>query len=389
MKTRQATSKRLTLLPGNPTWNQSPSQFDRFLVKRQSPVLCGEPSGNREDYNLELHVGSVFVILFVSASACAFPIVATKVRGIRVPPRFLFFVRHFGTGVLLATAFAHLFPTAFTNLTNPCLGSFWTDDYPALAGVIALAAVFIVAIIEQVFSPGRHCCAMPVMQTGSTMALDKVSGEPEPKTGADLPPPTPLYGRTKLGRSDSTGQHLARMTSQSAQLDRVERLPARESSPVLRRRASASAVEAPTKLRDVESLTEQQPSKDQKREKLLLQCILLEVGILFHSVFIGMALAVAIGSDFVVLLIAIIFHQTFEGLALGSRIAAVGWSNNDASGWRRYQPWLMALAYGCTTPVGQALGIATHTLYSPESTTGLLMVGIMSSSSPFLQRRTR
>ena len=41
----------------------------------------------------------------------------------------------------------------------------------------------------------------------------------------------------------------------------------------------------------------------------------------------------------------------------------------------------MALAYGCTTPIGQVLGIATHTLYSPDSQTGLLMVGIMNAIS--------
>lgn len=73
-----------------------------------------------------------------------------------------------------------------------------------------------------------------------------------------------------------------------------------------------------------------------------MQCLLLEMGILFHSVFIGMALAVAVGSEQVILLIAIAFHQTFEGLALGSRIAAVGWRPKAP------QPWLMALAYGCT-----------------------------------------
>ena len=41
----------------------------------------------------------------------------------------------------------------------------------------------------------------------------------------------------------------------------------------------------------------------------------------------------------------------------------------------------MALAYGLTTPIGQAIGLATHTLYSPQSQTGLLMVGIMNSIS--------
>ena len=81
---------------------------------------------------------------------------------------------------------------------------------------------------------------------------------------------------------------------------------------------------------------------EQRRKKLVMQCVLLETGILFHSIFIGMALAVAVGCEQVILLIAIAFHQTFEGLALGSRIAAVGWRP------RALQPWLMALAYGCT-----------------------------------------
>lgn len=33
------------------------------------------------------------------------------------------------------------------------------------------------------------------------------------------------------------------------------------------------------------------------------------------------------------------------------------------------------------TPAGQAIGLATHKLYSPESTTGLLMMGIMNAIS--------
>lgn len=50
---------------------------------------------------------------------------------------------------------------------------------------------------------------------------------------------------------------------------------------------------------------------EQVHKKALLQCVLLEMGILFHSVFIGMALSVTGGSGFVVLLIAIIFHRMF------------------------------------------------------------------------------
>ena len=50
-------------------------------------------------------------------------------------------------------------------------------------------------------------------------------------------------------------------------------------------------------------------------KKALMQCLLLEMGILFHSVFIGMALSVAVGNDFIVLLIAITFHRKFPRLS--------------------------------------------------------------------------
>lgn len=119
------------------------------------------------------------------------------------------------------------------------------------------------------------------------------------------------------------------------------------------------------------SLTAQ---KQREEQKMLLQCLLLEAGILFHSIFIGMALSVATGTPFVVLLVAISFHQTFEGLALGSRIAAI----TSLSGTRST---IMALAYGTTTPFGQAIGLGVHNLYDPESQTGLLMVGIMNAIS--------
>lgn len=88
-----------------------------------------------------------------------------------------------------------------------------------------------------------------------------------------------------------------------------------------------------------------------------------------------MAVSVATGPPFIVFLIAIAFHQTFEGLALGSRIAAIQFPKHSV------RPWLMVLAYGTTTPIGQVIGLIVHNMYDPMSQTGLLMVGFMNAIS--------
>lgn len=116
-------------------------------------------------------------------------------------------------------------------------------------------------------------------------------------------------------------------------------------------------------------------SPEEERKRQILQCLMLEAGILFHSIFIGMAVSVATGPPFVVFLIAIACHQSFEGLALGSRIAAISFPRHSP------RPWLMVLAYGTTTPIGQAIGLVIHRLYDPRSAGGLLMVGFMNAIS--------
>ncbi|RVX66594.1 hypothetical protein B0A52_09471 [Exophiala mesophila] len=337
--------------------------------------------GSEEDtYNLPLHIGAVFIVLFVSGSACAFPLLALKVPRLRIPSIFLFAARHFGTGVLIATAFVHLLPTAFIMLGNECLGDFWTSDYDAMPGAIALAAVFFVTIIEMVFTPVRSC--YPSSSPASATNLENTTQSPENALAGSSPEPrvnsprdneVPMRNLGLLkGRSSSVGQRVSRLAENSeitelSERDQLQQV-SNKTNPDFSGKENSDVLKIPVHF-------EIELTPEQKQRKAVMQCVLLEVGILFHSVFIGMALSVSTGSDFVVLLIAIVFHQTFEGLALGSRIADIKWEN------KAVQPWLMALAYGCTTPVGQALGLGLHTLYHPESKTGLLLVGIMNAIS--------
>lgn len=153
-----------------------PSQSPRALFRREAlQQSCAIPEIS-DDYNLPLHIGALFIILAVSFAACALPIVVVKAPKLRIPPNFLFVVRHFGTGVLVATAFVHLLPTAFISLTDPCLPGFWHETYQAMAGALALAAIFGIVTIEMILCPGKNCCAYPTAMMEASHA-DASTGE--------------------------------------------------------------------------------------------------------------------------------------------------------------------------------------------------------------------
>lgn len=108
----------------------------------------------------------------------------------------------------------------------------------------------------------------------------------------------------------------------------------------------------------------------------LTAIFVLEFGVIFHSCFIGLTLAVAAWSDFKVLYIVIVFHQTFEGLGLGSRLAVVPWPKS-----KKWTPYLLASAYGVTTPLAIAVGLGVRTLYLPGSNRSLVVNGVFDSIS--------
>jgi zinc transporter 1/2/3 len=102
---------------------------------------------------------------------------------------------------------------------------------------------------------------------------------------------------------------------------------------------------------------------------------ILEFGVIFHSVFIGLTLAVA-GSNFNVLYIVLAFHQTFEGLGLGSRLATTPWPSR-----KQWLPWTLGAAYGFTTPIAIAIGLGLRTTFSPGSQRTMIVNGIFDSIS--------
>lgn len=317
------------------------SSITEQRAKRSS--TCATGGANTEAYNTPLHIGALMIILFVSTTACAFPMLVIRFPRLHIPASFLFIVRHFGTGVLIATAFVHLLPTAFISLLDPCLSDFWTTDYPAMPGAIALAAVFLVTLVEMVFSAGGHMCgnteivheavssaAQPRRSCNATnlsesMAQRNADNDDndlyENDTNANEPNKSTVANRPNIlhrnssrrahdpvvGRTTSIGRGLAQMSVDSARYDQIER-----TAPERLPHEGDQKVEAYQDTEAVEGLATHTMTADQKRKKALLQCVLLEMGILFHSIFIGMALSVSVGNEFVILLIAISFHRMLD-----------------------------------------------------------------------------
>lgn len=102
---------------------------------------------------------------------------------------------------------------------------------------------------------------------------------------------------------------------------------------------------------------------------------ILEFGIIFHSVLIGLALAVS-GEEFIILFIVLTFHQTFEGLGLGSRFALIAWPRGKA-----WVPYLLSLVYSLSTPVAIAIGLGVREAFQPGIQTSLIVSGIFDSIS--------
>jgi len=99
------------------------------------------------EYDLNLHIISVFILLVTSLLGVALPSVVKYLKWAKLN-WILRVGKFFGAGVITATGFVHIFPDAVSTLNNPCLPSFFSTQYTAAAGLFAMAAAFLVHLIE-------------------------------------------------------------------------------------------------------------------------------------------------------------------------------------------------------------------------------------------------
>lgn len=359
--------------------------YQKASLMAREDDRCGSGDAD-QDYNMGLHIFAVFLIMICGTVACSFPTVVKAYPRLAISKHALFVCRHFGTGVLIALAFAHLLPTAFENLWDECLPYFWTDGYDAMPGFLAMLAALAIMLVEMGFTwKGFHHthtveileARVEGLQIGGTgpSNVHEVSSPDNISQARSVIVPACANG--DRGETDSACP--GGTSQQGAETGCVTQMP---EDNVPRDKAEGS---------QVESL----PLKQQE-QRMILQCLLLEAGILFHSVFIGLSISLSTGTTFIALMVAISFHQIFEGLALGARIAAVASFRVSNP-----KPWVMSFAvrhvpensrglrasvlimrqYGLTCPLGQMIGLGLRKTYNPDGQTALLVVGIANAIS--------
>lgn len=108
----------------------------------------------------------------------------------------------------------------------------------------------------------------------------------------------------------------------------------------------------------------------------LTAIFILEFGVIFHSIFVGLTLAVSSRSEFPTLYVVLVFHQTFEGLGLGSRLASIPWPKS-----KKWTPYMLAMGYAISTPIAIAIGLGINNTFAPGSATTLIVNGVFDSIS--------
>ena len=327
-----------------------PSVDDAAVATADAENLCSISKESLESFSTPWHIGGLFIVLVVSALG----IIASLFLGMAYQSKEKYFLvqqvlqltKMFGIGVIAATAWIHLLPEAFGMFGNPCIDPWWAIYGTNWVGIFALAAAFMVQLIEL----AGHSHVSPIDVPPSDAHIS-ISVEQNLRSTHEDDQATLGYNarKNKLAADDeATLGYNARKNKLAA--DDEAALPV-------------------TILKIPANDMEYHNSPDMKR----ISIIVLEAGILTHSVIIGLTLGVASDSTFDALLIAVCFHQLFEGLALGSLVSDTNLSNVSKV--------VMALLYPLSTPIGIGIGIGVHSVYSENQPSLILIQGILESLS--------
>ena len=267
---------------------------------------------------MKLKLVAIASILTAGAAGVLVPVLGRSMAALRPDGDIFFAVKAFAAGVILATGMVHILPAAFDGLTSPCIykGGGDRNGFP-FAGLVAMSAAMATMVIDSLaagyYRRSHFSKARP---------LDNI----------DIP-------GDEEGRADHPHMHAHGHSH-----------------------GEAIVVSSP----------EEAAIADTIRHRVVSQ--VLELGILVHSVIIGVSLGASVRPSTIKPLVgALSFHQFFEGIGLGGCIVQANFKVRATI--------IMATFFSLTAPVGIVLGIAISSSYNVHSSTAFIIEGVFNSAS--------
>lgn len=274
--------------------------------------------------------------LVTSLCATLFPVCTVRVPSLRraIPATVFEITKFFGSGVILATGFIHLLEPATDALgegntidAGGCLPNGWAG-YPYAFG-ICLSSLFAVFVFQ--------------------LVLFRLGTERLATMGITDNPAAPSCVAEALALPAPSQQHIQQEEPLVAAT-----APAQATTDLEKGDAEMSLASSHSSV--FNDAQEQTPAA-----AAILGVVVLELGVMLHSVIIGLTLAVQEESGFVPLFVVVVFHQMFEGLGLGTRLAFLRLPDK-----LKPAPFVGGVAYSACTPIGMAIGLGLRNgLVSP------------------------
>ncbi|KAJ4979678.1 hypothetical protein NE237_010458 [Protea cynaroides] len=271
----------------------------------------------------QLKLISILVIFFTSIIGISSPVLLARLfQGKPIYEKALLVIKCFAAGVILSTSLVHVLPDAFDALSNCQVATHhpW-KDFP-FAGLVTLIGALLALLVDVSATSHVH---------GNKQSHYTPIGTQEESPSID----------SSLGKKSMVKPQIELGVVQESCHDGGSRQP-----------------EEMAKL----------------KQRLVSQ--VLEIGIIFHSVIIGVTMGMSQNQCTIrPLIAALAFHQIFEGMGLGGCIAQAGFGLGTTS--------YMCFMFSATTPIGIVLGMIVFSVtgYGDDSPNALIIEGLLGSLS--------
>ncbi|KAL5836207.1 hypothetical protein ACOSQ3_015761 [Xanthoceras sorbifolium] len=303
-------------------------------------------------------------ILIAGIVGIAIPLVGKHRRFLRTDGSLFVAAKAFAAGVILATGFVHMLSGGTKALSDPCLPKFPWSKFP-FSGFFAMMASLLTLLVDFVgtqYYEKKQGLTRTSEEQGRVDSLDADSE-------SGIVPVLENKEHKVFGEEEGGGMHIVGMHAHAAHH--------RHNHPHGQDACDGHVKDQAHAHAHAHAHSNGHGFADGDAESGVRHVVVsqvLELGIVSHSIIIGISLGVSHSPCTIRPLIAALsFHQFFEGFALGGCISQAQFKTQSAT--------IMACFFAITTPLGISIGTAIASVYNPNSPGALIVEGVLDSVS--------